>query len=83
MTLCPLIKFNKLLGIPGKGVHSFQILNTAMADYFLTLIGAFLLAYLTHIPLVLTTILLFILGIVLHILFGIPTEAVKYLGLTC
>tara|TARA_Y100000389_G_C17465750_1_gene525372 strand:+ start:3659 stop:3910 length:252 start_codon:yes stop_codon:yes gene_type:complete len=83
MTFCPFVKFNKILGIPGKGVHYYQILNTAMVDYFLTLFGSFLLTYLTNIPLVLTTIFLFILGIIMHILFGIPTEAVKYLGFIC
>lgn len=83
MTLCPFVKFNKIFGIPGKGVHSLQILDTAMVDYIFTILGAFLLTYLTSIPLVLTTIGLFILGIILHVLFGIPTEAVKYLGLVC
>ncbi len=83
MTLCPLVKFNKIFGSPGKGVHSFQIMNTAMVDYILTILGAFLMTYLTNIPLVLTTIGLFILGIIMHILFGIPTDAVKYLGLAC
>jgi len=83
MTFCPFVKFNKIFGSPGKGVHSFRLLNSALVDYVLTLLGAILLAYLTNIPLVLTTIGLLLLGIILHVLFGIPTEAVKYLGLTC
>ena len=83
MNMCPLHRFNKIFGEPGKGFHSFHILNTAMGDYIATLVGAFLTSYISGIPLVLTTIFLFILGLVLHILFGIPTEAVKYLGLTC
>ena len=83
MSLCPFSKFNKIFGIPGKGVHSFRILDVAAVDYFLTLIGAFLLSYLTQVPLVLSTIGLLILGIILHTLFGIPTNAVKYLGLSC
>ena len=56
MTFCPFIKFNKIFGTPGKGVHSFRLLNTALVDYVLTLLGAILLTYLTNIPLVLTTI---------------------------
>ena len=83
MSLCPFSKFNKIFGIPGKGVHRFRILDVAAVDYFLTLIGAFILSYLTQVPLVLTTIGLFILGIILHTLFGVPTNAVKYLGLSC
>ena len=81
--LCAFSKFNKIFGISGKGVHHFRILDVAAVDYFLTLIGAFLLSYLTQIPLVLSTIGLLILGVILHILFGIPTNAVKYLGLSC
>ena len=83
MSLCPLSKFNKIFGIPGKGVHHFRILDVAAVDYFLTLIGALILSYLTQIPLVLSTIGLLILGVILHTLFGIPTNAVKYLGLSC
>ena len=83
MSLCPLSKFNKIFGIPGKGVHHFRILDVAAIDYFLTLIGAILLSYLTRVPLVLSTIGLLILGVILHAAFGIPTNAVKYLGLSC
>ena len=79
----PLSQFSKILGIPGKGVHRFRILDVAAVDYFLTLIGALILSYLTQIPLVLSTIGLLILGVILHTLFGIPTNAVKYLGLSC
>lgn len=83
MSLCIFSKFNKIFGESGKGVHRFRLLNTAIIDYILTILGALLLTYLTRIPLVLTTIALLILGIILHMLFGIPTDAVKYLGLTC
>ena len=83
MSLCIFSKFNKIFGESGKGVHRFRLFNTAVVDYILTILGAFLLTYLTHIPLVLTTIGLLVFGIILHILFGIPTDAVKYLGLTC
>ena len=87
MSLCVFSKFNKIFdkifGIPGKGVHKFRILDVSAIDYILTLIGAFILSYLIQVPLVLTTIGLLIVGIILHILFGIPTSAVKYLGLLC
>jgi hypothetical protein len=83
MSFCPFNKFNKIFGTPGKGAHSFRLLHSALVDYVLTLVGAILIAYLTNIPVVLTTISLFIIGIIIHILFGIPTEAVKYLGLAC
>ena len=83
MKLCPLHRFNKIFGEPNKGFHSFHILGIAVGDYVVTLLAAFLLSYISGVPVVLTTIFLFILGIILHTLFGIPTSAVKYLGLTC
>ena len=83
MSLCIFSKFNKIFGESGKGAHMFRLFNSAAVDYILTILGAFLLTYLTHIPLVLTTIGLLVLGIILHMLFGVPTDAVKYLGLTC
>ena len=81
--LCPFSKFDKIFGIAGKGVHRIRILDVAAVDYFLTLIGAFIISYLTQIPLILTTIGLFTLGVILHILFGVPTSTVKYIGLSC
>ena len=83
MSLCPLSQFSKIFGIPGKGLHKYRILDVAAVDYFFTLIGAFLISYLTNLPLVLMTIILFILGVILHILFGVPTSTVKYFGLDC
>jgi len=50
-------------------------------DYFLTILFAMFITYLTEIPLVLTTIGLLLLGIIFHKLFGIESHAIKYLGL--
>ena len=83
MTLCPFSKFQNAFGEVGQGVHSFKILNTSMVDYIFTIILAFLLSYITKIPLVIMTIILFILAIIFHMLFGIKTNAVKSLGLSC
>jgi hypothetical protein len=79
----PLSQFSKIFGIPGKGLHKYRILDVASVDYFLTLIGSFILSYLTKVPLVLATIGLFILSIIVHILFGVPTSSVEYLRLAC
>ena len=62
MNLCPFKKFKTVLGIPGKGIHRFRILDTAIFDYVFTIVMAFISAYLLHIPLVLSTILWFIMG---------------------
>ena len=81
--MCPFSKFKDVLGVAGEGLHKFKILNTAMFDYFLTIVASFLLAYLTGIPLVLMTILLFTLAIILHILFGVNTTTLQFFGIKC
>ena len=80
---CPFKKHKNLLGKPGKGIHSYRFLNIAIMDYIQTIGVSMLTTYLTKIPLVLTTIFWLILGIILHILFGVETEVVKYLGIKC
>ena len=83
MGYCPFKKFSNIFGESGKGVHSFKILNTAIVDYLLTILLAFLLAWITNIPVVIMTIIVFIIGIILHILFGVNTNTVKWLRLNC
>jgi hypothetical protein len=80
---CPFSKFKNALGIPGKGIHRFRLMNLAIVDYILAIVGAIITSFLTHVPLVLTTIIWLILGIVAHVLFGVPTDAVKFLGISC
>ena len=81
--MCIFSKYKDIFGEAGKGVHSYRFLNTALLDYILTILGAILLTYLTDIPLVLTTIGLLVLGLILHYLFGVNTNSLKYLGITC
>ena len=81
--MCIFSKYKDIFGEAGKGVHSYRFLNTALVDYIVTILLAILLTYLTDIPLVLTTIGLLVLGIILHYLFGVNTNSLKYLGITC
>ena len=81
--MCIFSKYKDIFGEAGKGVHSYRFLNTALVDYLLTILVAILLTYLTDIPLVLTTIGLLVLGLILHYLFGVNTNSLKYLGITC
>jgi hypothetical protein len=84
MTTCPLSKFRDIFGTPGIGVHALKFTDgTSLVDYFLTIALAFLITFLTGWPLVLTTIGALVVGIILHVLFGINTETVKAFGLTC
>ena len=66
--------------IPGKGFHSIRLMDVALGDYIGTILMAILLSHVTKYPLVLTTIFMFILGLILHILFCVPTSASKFLG---
>ena len=83
MTLCPFSAYKHILGIPNKGLHRFKFLGTSVVDYLLTLISAALTTWIFQVPLVMTTVIWFIVGTILHILFGVPTDLVKYLGFTC
>ncbi len=59
-------QYKYLFGIPGQGVHKYRFLGTSIVDYVGTIILAMLLTKFTKIPLVLTTIGMFVLGILLH-----------------
>lgn len=80
---CPFKMYKNLFGEIGKGAHKYRLLNTAIVDYILTIIGAFITTYYTTIPLTLTTLFWFTLSLILHILFGVETESVKFLGIKC
>lgn len=83
MNTCPFKKYSNIFGVPNTGVHSYRFLGTAVVDYVFTILLAFLLTWITDIPLVLTTIFSFIIGIIFHILFGVNTNTLKYLGINC
>jgi len=72
-------KFKFIFGKPNEGIHSYRFANTAIIDYILTIIVSMFYANYKQKPLVLTTILFFILGIIFHILFGIDTDTIKFI----
>jgi hypothetical protein len=81
--LCPFAKYSNIFGKPNTGAHKYKFLNTSIVDYVMTLIGIFVITFFTGFPLELVTIVVFILGIILHILFGVPTHTPKFLGINC
>ena len=83
MSACPFSKYKNILGVVGTGMHKYKFLNTAVFDYVLTIIAACITTYFSDIPLVLTTIAWFTMGIILHILFGVETSTLIYLGIRC
>ena len=75
MDLC---RYNKIFGETNKGLHSYRIYDIAIIDVFLT----FLLAYVIHIynkqySFVKISLILFVLGIVLHRMFCVKTTVDK------
>ena len=85
----PFSSHKNILGVPGQGFHATRFLGTAIFDY----IGAILIAmFLTFIigkksdnsyrfPFVLSTITSFVVAEVLHMLFGVPTNTLKFIGI--
>ena len=80
---CPFKKYSNFFGMPNEGIHKYRLLDVALIDYIGTIVLAIIMSKITKIPLVISTIFMFILGIILHMLFGVNTSAVKYLGITC
>ena len=74
-------KYKNILGIPKEGFHTIRLLDVAALDYIGTIIISIIISYFTNSKLVLTTIAMFVLGIVAHLLFGVETSAVKYINL--
>jgi len=83
MTKCPFSKYRDIFGQPNTGVHALKFKGTSLVDYSLSIALAFLITALTSWPLVLTTIGVLLIGIILHILFGVNTETVKALNMSC
>ena len=76
MKLCD---YKHVFGVPGEGVHRMRFGDAAATDYFMTIVGAWILSRWSGVPIVLTTIFLFAVGIILHWIFCVPTAAVKFL----
>ena len=74
-----LCKYKNMLGVPGKGIHSYRVGGIAIADVIMTIIGAIIISYLSGWNFIYTLIGLFILGIILHRLFCVRTTIDKLL----
>jgi hypothetical protein len=72
MGLC---KYAIILGEPGKGVHSFRILNFAVFDILATVLLGYFASKLFKTDLKLTVLVCFIVGIISHRVFCVKTTA--------
>jgi hypothetical protein len=75
----PFCPYKFIFGIPGKGVHSYRVLDIAIVDVIMTLIGAILLGYFFKISYYYTIPGMFLLGIFFHRLFCVRTTIDKWL----
>lgn len=74
-----LCKYKDILGKPNTGVHQYRIFNIAIVDVLLTIIAAYFVSYLFKIDFIMTLLLLFILGIILHKVFCVKTTVDKFI----
>ncbi len=77
MSFCPFKAYSEIFGKPNQGVHSYRILDLAIADIIMTIIGAIIISLIFKINFFLTLIFLFLLGIVLHRFFCVNTTINK------
>lgn len=74
---CP---YKFILGIPKQGFHSQRFLGFALNDFLGTIGLALLTSYFLKIKLWISFLGWFILGELLHFLFGVQTEFLSFIG---
>ena len=74
-------EYKDIFGKVGEGVHSYRIFNIAVVDVLATIIMAYLLKIFVFPKrsFLKLTIILFLLGIILHRLFCVKTTVDKYI----
>jgi len=72
-----LCKYKNIFGEPGTGVHSIRLFNIAVVDVIGTIILAVIFSKITKINLLVSMLLMFILGIIVHRIFCVNTTVGK------
>jgi hypothetical protein len=75
---CP---YANVLGIPGQGIHSYRIFGLAAVDIALTIVAAAITSWIYSVPFLYSFASWFIIGEVLHSMFGVKTAFLKMIGL--
>jgi hypothetical protein len=76
---CP---YANILGIPNKGVHSTRIVGFALYDILATIIAAYITTFFIHISYLTSLLAWFIIGELLHYIFGVQTAFLEKLGIS-
>ena len=72
-------KYRNVFGEPGKGAHSYRILNIAIIDVIFTILLALLICWITKWSFWRTLVVTFLIGILAHRLFCVRTTVDKFL----
>jgi fatty acid desaturase len=72
-------KYRYIFGKEKEGVHRYRIFNIAIVDLLGTILGAWILAKWLQQSFWLIFVIVFLLGIILHRLFCVPTTITKFL----
>ncbi len=78
--ICPFKQYNELFGKVGQRKKYFNVIGL---DNIMTIAGAIFLTYQFDIPFPISIIGLYVIGILLHILFGVQTKTLTYIGISC
>lgn len=76
---CP---YANILGEVGKGVHSFRLFDFSIIDILLTVLGAYLISKSFKVKFWKAFLGLFILGEILHYIFGVKSKFLRVIGMT-
>ena len=81
--ICPFKQYSDLFGLPGQGNHKYTLFKVIVIDNLITIAAAVLITYQFDIPFPLSIIGLYVAGILMHMLFGVQTKTLTYLGIRC
>jgi len=76
---CP---YANILGEPNKGVHSIRLFGLSVIDIILTIIGAYVISKAYNIDFWQSLLGFFVLGEVLHYIFGANTAFLQMINLS-
>lgn len=75
---CP---YKNILGVPGTGVHETRIFGLALVDIVLTALAALITSYFTEYSFPMSFFMWFLLGEILHYVFGTQTAFLTMIGI--
>lgn len=71
---CP---YANLFGAPNTGLHSIRLFGFAVIDTLLTVLAAYITAVIFKIPFLYSLLAWFVVGEILHYIFGVKTAFLK------